>query len=595
VLLDQPTLSYNFGLLATMNKGEVTGNDNRNVQQWLGLPVALRKITYPPLLSNKSFRLIQLYPGSELDTISVHLLQSELQSAPVYDAISYVWGDSSRTVTINCDSQPLEITTNLHWALWRIRDPHVAQFVWADAICIDQSNIGERSSQVALMGSIYGQARKVYITMGEAHGVDDQNVASLMRDISSVWATAESRLAIGVIFRDDPRWGSISELMSCPWFSRVWVVQEAGLAKHPIMLYGNARCPYRELISIVSWARSQPWGSKYGITGWAVHAVWSDWTQIPAFPNVGLFDLLSHGAMLFCQDPRDRVYAFLGHPLARNADGSSAFPLPDYTKDYREVYQEVSNLLFGQIGLRLLSSVEHTETTIEESLSSWVVRWNVAEVMNDISQYHNHYQVYQTNEDQHSSSVIRGDKLITKGIYLETIDTSFQTRAGPGISTVLLRDRHSNTETPLLNILHSIVTGQFPASPIYKDNPQAALLKTLSAGNHRHLIPVLTRSIHDARANEEETNAFYDQMVGVCHNRCFASTKSGLFVLAPWLTQPGDICVVLFGAGAPFVLRPRGNGEYRLLGEAYIGGIMNGELKGMFSKTQLEGQEFVIS
>jgi hypothetical protein len=567
-----------------MNKGNVTGSHNHHPQQWLGLPVALRIISYPPLLSSNSFRLIQLSPGSGSDIISVHLLQSELQSAPVYDAVSYVWGDSECAVTISCDSQPLEITTNLHWALWRIRDPYVAQCVWADAICINQLDVSERSSQVALMGSIYGKARFVFLAMGNAFGEDDQNVMSLVRDISSVWTTAESRTAIGVAFREDRRWNSISAIMSSIWFTRVWVVQEAGLAKHPIVLYGNARCPYRELITIVSWARSQPWSAVlYGIPGWVIHAVWSDWTQIPEFPNVTLFDLLSHGAVLECKDPRDRVYAFLGHPLAKDADGSSAFLLPDYTKDYREIYQEVSTLLFQQIGLRLLASVEHTEFTISEALPSWVVRWDVAEVMNDITQYHNHFQVYPIDGNHRILSAIEGGKLIAKGIYLEEINTSFQMRAGSGPLTLLFHDRISNTDIPFPTLIHNIATGQLTISPIYTPNPRAAFLKTLLAGDRRVLIPLL------------DSGVSYGDMISICHNRCFATTKSGLFVLGPWLTQPGDICVVLFGAGAPFVLRPNGNGEYRLLGEAYIGGIMNGELKGMFSESQLEVQEFVIS
>lgn len=38
----------------------------------------------------------------------------------------------------------------------------------------------------------------------------------------------------------------------------------------------------------------------------------------------------------------------------------------------------------------------------------------------------------------------------------------------------------------------------------------------------------------------------------------------------------GDICCILFGAPVPFVLRPAGNG-YRLVGEAYVHGIMKGE------------------
>jgi len=33
------------------------------------------------------------------------------------------------------------------------------------------------------------------------------------------------------------------------------------------------------------------------------------------------FDLLDHASLLSCSDPRDRIYAFLGHPSARAEDG----------------------------------------------------------------------------------------------------------------------------------------------------------------------------------------------------------------------------------------------------------------------------------
>ncbi|EPE33347.1 hypothetical protein GLAREA_06359 [Glarea lozoyensis ATCC 20868] len=544
--------------------------------------------SYPPLLSDHSFRLLKLFPGTGPERITVQLWQFELPSAPAYDAISYVWGDESSTISITCDSQPLEITQNLHWALYRVRDPKVASFVWADAICIDQLNVLERNSQVALMGSIYGNARLVFVAMGDASGEDDRNVMTLIRDISSIWEIVTTRLEIGESFRDDPRWRSVASIMDCTWFTRVWVVQEVGLARHPIVLYGNTHFPYRELIKIVTWARSQTWSSSYWISGWIIHSAWSDWTQIPTFPNVGLFDLLSHGAMLSCSDPRDRVYAFLGHPLAKNTSGSSTLLAPDYTKDYREVYQEVSVLLLKRIGLRLLSSVEHTEETIKEPFPSWVVRWDVAEVMNDISQYHDQFKCYPTNDTRLLHNTVQGNKLISHGIFLETIAKSFPMRGRTDADVLTFLDHTSNTEISLHTMIHNFTPGNWRSSEIYGQNPQTAFLKTLSAGHYK--------APFDAATHPDEISAIYHSVIGTCHKRCFAMTGSGLFVLAPWLTRPGDICCVLFGAGAPFVLRPAGgSGEYRLLGEAYVGGIMDGELKVMFSESQLSGREFVIS
>lgn len=58
-------------------------------------------------------------------------------------------------------------------------------------------------------------------------------------------------------------------------------------------------------------------------------------------------------------------------------------------------------------------------------------------------------------------------------------------------------------------------------------------------------------------------------------------TKIGYVGMAPWVGQVGDIIVVLFGAEVPFVVRPAAGFPdmyYRLLGEAYCDGIMDGEV-----------------
>ena len=49
--------------------------------------------------------------------------------------------------------------------------------------------------------------------------------------------------------------------------------------------------------------------------------------------------------------------------------------------------------------------------------------------------------------------------------------------------------------------------------------------------------------------------------------------------------QPADEVFVLSGGDVPFILRQSGSGEHRLIGEAFVHGIMNGE---MLEDTNLE-------
>jgi hypothetical protein len=63
-----------------------------------------------------------------------------------------------------------------------------------------------------------------------------------------------------------------------------------------------------------------------------------------------------------------------------------------------------------------------------------------------------------------------------------------------------------------------------------------------------------------------------------CAHRSFFCTQRGYMGLAPWNAQQGDLVCVLKGGRTPFLLRLMpGVGQYRLVGEAFVFGIMGGE------------------
>ena len=61
------------------------------------------------------------------------------------------------------------------------------------------------------------------------------------------------------------------------------------------------------------------------------------------------------------------------------------------------------------------------------------------------------------------------------------------------------------------------------------------------------------------------------------HNRRPFLSTSGYVGLLPVHSKPGDLICIIFGAIVPFVLRKLDNGQYELIGEAYVHGIMDGE------------------
>ncbi|KAI4276199.1 MAG: hypothetical protein LQ337_002666 [Flavoplaca oasis] len=76
------------------------------------------------------------------------------------------------------------------------------------------------------------------------------------------------------------------------------------------------------------------------------------------------------------------------------------------------------------------------------------------------------------------------------------------------------------------------------------------------------------------------SQTFRYDFLRVARNRKFCITKKRYMGWCPFETEPGDRICILFGGQTPYIVRKQGAG-YRFLGEAYIHGVMNGEVLGM--------------
>jgi len=183
-----------------------------------------------------------------------------------FEALSYVWGDAFedlQNIYLEYRSKPItkdlfpalkhphfptheqivwaskhiqksnrrrvskSITKNLYAALKHLRLPDRERILWVDALCIDQTESTERTHQVRLMASIYGQASTVLIWLGEAFKGSD-----LAIEIVERWARNED-LHFDQVCKptiDNNSLGfDIHQLVNCiiqlfdvPWFKRLW-------------------------------------------------------------------------------------------------------------------------------------------------------------------------------------------------------------------------------------------------------------------------------------------------------------------------------------------------------------------------------------
>jgi hypothetical protein len=67
-------------------------------------------------------------------------------------------GQECSTAAIDIDAKTFRVSENLYAALQALQVPETARNVWIDAICIDQTNLSERSEQVGFMRDIYKNA-----------------------------------------------------------------------------------------------------------------------------------------------------------------------------------------------------------------------------------------------------------------------------------------------------------------------------------------------------------------------------------------------------------------------------------------------------
>ncbi|EXK25886.1 hypothetical protein FOMG_17500 [Fusarium oxysporum f. sp. melonis 26406] len=154
--------------------------------------------SYSPLPEEKWTRILILDPGARDDPIecSLHVAKFDTEA---YDAISYVWGNAAERRSIQCQGHQVDITTNLFEALRQIRHPREPRRIWADALCINQSDLVEKSFHVNMMGDIYAHAQQVV-----------------------AWAQTGNSFP-GVYFRS----GHISDLFTYIWSSYVKDVEDA--------------------------------------------------------------------------------------------------------------------------------------------------------------------------------------------------------------------------------------------------------------------------------------------------------------------------------------------------------------------------------
>ncbi|KAM5385153.1 hypothetical protein ACJZ2D_001114 [Fusarium nematophilum] len=101
-------------------------------------------------------------------------------------ALSYVWGGRDDMQYLYIGPQQVSITKNLHAALQRLRYRDRRRTLWVDAICINQDDLSEKSTQVAMMSEVYGLTSNCLIWLGEEPEAPVRTVSQEQSDVDKL-------------------------------------------------------------------------------------------------------------------------------------------------------------------------------------------------------------------------------------------------------------------------------------------------------------------------------------------------------------------------------------------------------------------------
>ncbi|EON65145.1 hypothetical protein W97_04382 [Coniosporium apollinis CBS 100218] len=385
-----------------------------------------------PLRSARSIRLLELHPGAGDIVCSLHTV--DLDTAPPYDALSYTWGDArppllqsvapqlySRRFPISCNGCLLEVTANLYHALQRLvaidrarprwENIYLQRLIWIDAICINQEDDAEKSTQVAMMEDIYKRASLVVCWLGQEDRYTEPalRLANYLAQIPSENYGQYSGLGLNHSGIPSNDWEALVALFRRPCFRRAWITQEIVLAQKLLLLCGSFEISWSMLVKCSEFVcQTQTWRHLFVMSsrfssiqdyisrrelrpvGVSVQGLAHIEKQLPKGKNPSIMVLMM-GRGTDASNPRDNVYALLGltkemiktrQPSTERSDPLgrltlSQLPVPDYKKPVERVYSDFAKcVLECTQNLLLLSLVEdrsdRRSAGLANSLPSWV-------------------------------------------------------------------------------------------------------------------------------------------------------------------------------------------------------------------------------
>jgi hypothetical protein len=392
-----------------------------------------------------------------------------LDDHPCYNALSYTWGNPitvyrneaeaiesaklfKESREIVCNGRPILATLNLYEALLSIRNVPSSiscklvegnvrsNYVWIDALCINQSDIEERQSQVGIMDEIYRNAQMTIVWLGRNDGFTMSAVRALgnidhLTGDKLDWIRSRHEESGGFHQYEDAEidrldWLSLYAFLGRSWFMRLWIIQEVVMSRQQIVLCGPVVMSWPFLVRVcfklhtsklymhaASMARFALHGNSSALLAkYGYHP--ADQEYLYQIEDAGSYDPLDtvvgitlvRGDLGFfdeyvryegnpeqmrlirlmaifrqsrASEPRDKVYALIGilQHISRYCGGTAPRIIPDYTAPVDMVYLEaVSCHLEAYMDLNFLADAQRGPLETQKTLPSWMPDYSTAPI-----------------------------------------------------------------------------------------------------------------------------------------------------------------------------------------------------------------------
>lgn len=577
-----------------------------------------------------------------------------------YDALSYCWGEQTKSAVVIINDCTWSIGENLYAALKNLRSHEDRFMIWVDALCINQLDTHEKNMQVPIMRDIYFNSRRTYIWLGpddiwtsyafkeielRAKGVRRHGNASNVgwHQWRQIYTGLEEEKP-GILTRimrklDFLSWAERS-IFARPWFSRCWVVQEIATSKAATIICGKYCINWSDM----EMALQSGYINRYDDN--EIYTLVSIRQRVLNSDTTNLETLLWYTNTFQTADPRDRIFSLLGL-VSRDvviASDSSHDPLQDtirinYDASIRDIYIEATTqcliktssagILAASLGLRktnlgdfpswVLNPVPSREDLRGEDLFAWTLpntggwtaagtsmcnlqfdgRNNLLGVQGIIVDIVDLVGAVREGSPHNPKAAGLGGIAGHVKVGASNIKCYFQWRAFSGVGTEeFYRGTTKTTEEAFYEMI-------CPRMPTANENEQLRvrhlelsrrfdqfMLSTFGFMEQkihgklrkRELAQIVGKSarvvIEASFGNREDVAAAadFEGSNGLSVRRRFLRTRNGYIGLGGRDVEIGDKVILLAGSAAPFLIRSTSSGRYKIVSDAYVVGMMDGEL-----------------